>query len=226
MSTGMARFAFLSACLLATLLVAGAMPIPASAAAAAEAACSKSGDDPGFGGSKVKCSFSCARGSALAIGVQATDSGASTFGDGSCADQSVGCTSELPRCDNVSLGVTSYADPKASCNGGTDEWWSSPVVVACATTPDPVSTVCQLIRDFCDFGPTPRVPPIPAAGLKELCLAQNPTLDPASLLVSRIEVLGAAYFGFVAAEAGPDLFATLVYVPAGNLCIYDPNANE
>ena len=157
----MARLMPVDACLLATLLVAGATPAhaadPLDPHAAADLlgygpACAKSGDDPGFGGTHISCRYACGVSNLLAIGGAASDAGATAYGDTACGGASAACRSAGPQCEGVSRGLTRSAQGKASCNGDTDEWWDSPMTIACAAHgTDPEAVLCELVRDLCDL---------------------------------------------------------------------------
>src|SRR5688572_24052444 len=108
----MARLMPIDACLLATLLVAGAMPTQAAPDATTQEpildpqdavdlagygpACAKSGDDAGFGGTHLSCRYSCLKANLLAIGGSASDAGATAYGDTTCGGASAACRSAGP----------------------------------------------------------------------------------------------------------------------------------
>lgn len=157
----MARSMLVSACLLATL-VAGAMPgtagdlqsLPTPQEVAAYGpACAKSDDDAGWGGTSVTCYYSCGVANLLGIGASASDRDATTYGDTSCGGTNAVCRPMLAECVGASEGPTEYASAKAACRGYTDEFWSSPVTVACASHgTDPESVLCRLVKDLCEGG--------------------------------------------------------------------------
>lgn len=174
----MARFTPVDACLLATLLVAGATPAhamdPIDLQDAPDAlgygpACAKSGDGSGFGGTHVSCRYACGASNLLAIGGSASDAGAKAYGDTVCGGASATCSSAGPQCEGVSRGLTRSAQGKASCNGDTDEFWDSPMTVACASHgTDPEAVLCELVRDLCNLDDTSSA--TGADGLLPACL--------------------------------------------------------
>ena len=176
-----------NACLLATLLVAGATPTGAMDDADPQRAldlagygpaCAKSADDPGFGGTHLSCRYACGASNLLAIGGAASDAGATAYGDTSCGGTSATCRSAGPQCEGVSRGITRYAQGKATCSGSTDEWWDSPMTIACASHgTDPEGIVCELLQDLCNLGPKSSAS---GADLLPACLraaALRPDLD-------------------------------------------------
>jgi hypothetical protein len=210
----MARLMPVDACLLATLLVAGAMPTQAGDPLLDQPtpqdavdllgygpACTKSGDDSGFGGTHLSCKYACLKANLLAIGGSASDAGATAYGDTACGGVAATCRSAGPACQGVSPGVTRYAQGKASCNGDTDEWWDSPMTIACAADgADPEGLVCELVEDLCDL---------------DLTSTQSATLGPAELLAAcqRAVSLHPSLGGLVLAQAEAGAFAAVQYVP-------------
>lgn len=118
-------------------------------------ACMKSGDDKGLGGSSVSCQFRCGPGAVVAVGVKATDPDAWTYGNGSCDEAKAACSLNGPACAGVSDDVSKRA-ADGGCSGSSDEFWDSPILVACiATVPgpdsDPGVVVEDALRALCEY---------------------------------------------------------------------------
>lgn len=118
-------------------------------------ACMDTGDDHGTGGSHTSCRFVCGMGAAIAIGVKASDAQATTYGDAECDTAEASCMEPAPVCAMASPGVAKDT-AKGSCNGSTDEFWDSPVLVACiATIPgpdsDPGSVAEDVLEALCEY---------------------------------------------------------------------------
>ncbi len=160
----MARLTPVNACLLAMLVMAGAMPhatatttLPLAASTdpqdpdAQSTACAKSDDESGWGGTSVTCHYRCARGSLLAIGGEAVDRDAAMYGDTACGGTAAICRTAGSECLGVSEGASEEAQDKAACHGHSDEWFDSPITIACAAHPtDPESIVCGLLSGICE----------------------------------------------------------------------------
>lgn len=166
----MARNLLAHACLLATLVVAGAMPSSADLneptpalpdtggedeVAGYAPSCAKTDDDAGTGGTQVSCKYSCGASNLIAIGGSAADADATASGSTSCGGAVAICQTVRSTCEGVSRTATSQAQAKATCSGQSDEFWSSPMTIACASHgTDARAIVCQLIEDLCRVDPT------------------------------------------------------------------------
>lgn len=127
----------------------------AAAAPGKGQACMNADDDGGFGGSSASCKFACGPGALVAIGVKATDPDAWTYGNGSCDTADAACAMNAPVCTGVSDEVSQRAGA-GGCGGSSDEFVSSPLLVACiATVPgpdvDPNSAVEEALQVLCDY---------------------------------------------------------------------------
>lgn len=154
----MARKHLAYACLLATLVVAGAMPSgaePSDQVIAKGPACQKSGDDSGWGGTHVKCYYSCGVGALTAIGVKATDTGAYTYGSTDCGGADAACAEPWPICVGVSTDTAGEAQESALCSGHSEEWIDSPVLVACIATVPGTTNAEEILCDDYNICPKP-----------------------------------------------------------------------
>lgn len=129
---------------------------PASTAApAATGSCAAYDDDWGWGGSYVECALSCAPHAGLLVAGAAGDADAGVAAAYNCGGQGAGCTSPTPICAGVAPGLTNTAEDGATCSAESDEWWSSQILVACATLAalpdeeqDPMDIVCKTFPAF------------------------------------------------------------------------------
>lgn len=156
---------------IAVMLALSALAIftPSATAIEVTGSCAASGDDGGFGGSKVSCTLACGSLAELLITATATDGGATVTGSYNCGGQGAPCRGTGPICEGHSSGLTNQQDEGIdACQAETDEWWSSPVTVACATLggsgdnppADPESVICEVYPSFptCDDGGPQPVP--------------------------------------------------------------------
>jgi len=228
----MARNPLAHACLLATILVAGAMPTEADLSEPGPGlpdtdvtdevtgyspSCSKSDDDAGTGGTQVSCKYSCSANNLLAIGGSATDPDARAYGNTSCGGTSAICRTVQNTCEGASEGMTTQAQSKATCYGGSDEFWSSPMTIACASHgTDPEAIICRLVRDLCNLD-DPGLPPVddPLVDDRELPPVKEPevSLDLEELCLEvASEAEGAVTF--VLAYVDLTLFEVVTFDPA------------
>lgn len=137
------------------LLVAAAATPNVTATPAATGSCAAYDDDWGWGGSYVECTLSCAKNAALLVAGAAGDADAGVAASYNCGGQGAGCTSPAPICAGAAPGITNTREDGAKCSAESDEWWSSQILVACATLSalpddeqDPMAVVCQTFPDF------------------------------------------------------------------------------
>lgn len=196
----MARTLLAHACLLATLVVAGAMPSLALSDIdmVKGPACMKAGSDNGIKGTHISCSYSCGPNALLIIGAEASDKDADVYGNTECGEASVSCMgpSPLPVCADKSDGLTLKSQSEAKCSGATHEAFDSPMIVACIATvdsrADPQSAVCQYAGIGCaeGSGPTgPTLPPAPQPTLMDLCVPTGAVGPLVASLVAFVEGL-------------------------------------
>lgn len=237
----MATPPWLYACLLATMFVAGAMPgqsLPFREPVdfvydqtAAAPSCMRADDDHGMGGTHVTCRYACGRAAALVIGVKASDPHAYTYGNTQCGGADASCTSGSPICAGVSQTLTSYAQERAKCTGHSDEFWDSPVMVACMATNsgDPKGALCHY-SGICPNGESPPQPgepesppqgPEPQPGepegptLGKLCTVFDPSV--AMTVFQILQVVNAATVpasrveSFVGASVSPDSLVEVTF---------------
>lgn len=101
-------------------------------AAPAGPSCSKGEDDKGVGGTHVSCIYSCPQYAELTVAVTAADRDAATYGSTECGGTAASCGMQAPTCAGVSPQLTSNRENNVKCRGHSDEFWDSPVVVACS----------------------------------------------------------------------------------------------
>jgi hypothetical protein len=111
--------------------------------------CSRSEDDNGFGGTHVSCKYDCSKNAVLAIGVHAHDGDASAYGSTECGGASAPCDGHGGyTCLGASQGITEFREEKATCSGHSDEFWDSPVTVACSAIGADEEAVCRVVPEL------------------------------------------------------------------------------
>lgn len=139
--------------------------------------CMKTEDDPGVGGTRVSCKYSCWSQSELAIGVRSSDAQATVYGMTSCGGANAACNEPTFVCADVSRGLTTRNDKDQECRGNSDEFNDSPLLVYCTALG--LSTLCDLLGELeiCN----------PALSASQACLGLHPelALNPELLAIIR-----------------------------------------
>lgn len=147
----------------AALLMAAAIAATSNVTAepAATGSCAAYDDDWGWGGSYVECDLSCERHAGLLVAGAAGDPDAGVAALYKCGGQAASCISPTPICAGTAPGLTSKREDGAKCSAESDEWWSSQILVACATLAvlpneeqDPIDIVCRTFPQFPECGGT------------------------------------------------------------------------
>lgn len=212
------------ACLLATLMVVGAMPgsslsidvrhIPDSPPAGGPS-CAHVKDDTGTGGTHVRCYYNCGAPALLVIGVESSDAQAGTYGNTDCGGAEASCISSSSICAAKSETLTEFPEESAACNGHSDEFWDSPTKVFCIATSgevNPREFVCEQ-ADIC-----------PKKNLWEpvsnLCLGAGASqAELAALLPFSAVLPGNSILSLVVAEFSGSSVTQLIYNPGS--CVFD-----
>lgn len=134
------------------------------------ASCSRSEDDPGFGGTHVTCYYSCRELDAIVLTVSAEDADADVTGHTDCGGASAKCPRQPYACVAPAAGLAQHDQPRQGCVGDSHEAFSSAVTVACYTLGSK-ETLCAILD--CDLAARP--------SFAELCAAQNPDADAEAL---------------------------------------------
>lgn len=118
--------------------------------------CANVEDDGGFGGTTVECddTLGCGTANSLFVSVNAVDKDAAVAGSYNCGNSAAVCSSPTPFCAGTSYELTEKSG-EGRCKGQSDEFWSSPVAIACVSTgynggdgTEPIDIICKFQPDY------------------------------------------------------------------------------